>query len=132
MPPIRRRARLSRSPLTVPRSCQTTTAAAKNSITESRPNPISTIEDATIPATIPAAASTVIQAMLAGWPRIDPGVKGAPDLVGWELLRVLSPPTAGLILLGRSTCSRSRLAWPATPPPAPAGHEEEPWGPRGY
>jgi hypothetical protein len=58
---IRRRARLSCSSLTVPRNCQTTTAAAKNSITESRPNLISTIEEATIP----IAASTVIQAMLA-------------------------------------------------------------------
>jgi hypothetical protein len=48
----------------VPRSCQTTTVAAKNVITESRPNPISAIEEARIPETIATTASIVIQAML--------------------------------------------------------------------
>ena len=62
--PISRTARDSRSS-PPPRSCQTTTAAAKNSITESSPKPISAIEPAIIPETTATAASTVIQAMLA-------------------------------------------------------------------
>ena len=47
--PIRRTARVSRvSPS--PRSCHTTITAAKNSITESRPKPVSAIEEASTPA----------------------------------------------------------------------------------
>jgi hypothetical protein len=40
-------------------------AAAKNSMTESRPNPTRAIEEASTPAVTATAASAVIQAMLA-------------------------------------------------------------------
>lgn len=61
---MRRTARVSRSSLPLG-SCHTTIAAAKNSITESRPKPTRAIDEAMMPAVIAAAASTVIQAMLA-------------------------------------------------------------------
>ena len=42
-----------------------TIAAAKNSMTESRPKPVRAMEEAMIPAVTATAASAVIQAMLA-------------------------------------------------------------------
>ena len=42
-----------------------TMMAEKNSITESRPKPVSAIEEASIPAVMATAASATIQAMLA-------------------------------------------------------------------
>src|SRR6266540_5867525 len=60
--PITRTARVSRPS---PRSCQTTMAAANNSITESRPNPTKAMDEAMTPAVMATPASAVIHAMLA-------------------------------------------------------------------